>query len=121
MEDPRPCLRPVCVSPGFDVQTQSGGAINNIGRDQHVHLSREARRRLAIAGKSLALLGFLMALGGFAALVVLGITTAQDVIEANNNGTLSQWTEYVPPEWQLAAGSLVGGLVLGRLGRLLAA
>jgi hypothetical protein len=108
------------VSPGFDVQTQSGGTINNIGRDQHVHLSREARRRLAVAGKCMAVLGFMLALGGFVALVALGITTAQNVIEANSEGTLSRWTDYVPPEWQLAAGSRVGGLVLGRLGRLLA-
>jgi hypothetical protein len=68
----------------------------------------------------MAVLGFMLALGGFVALVALGITTAQNVIEANSEGTLSRWTDYVPPEWQLAAGSLVGGLVLGRLGRLLA-
>lgn len=68
----------------------------------------------------MAVLGFMLALGGFVVLVALGLTTAQEVIEANSDGTLSDWTDYVPPEWQLAAGSLVGGLVLGRLGRLLA-
>jgi hypothetical protein len=96
----------------FEVASQSGGAINNVGGDLYVG---DGRRRSASLGRAAAALGLALF---FAGLGLLGAAGA-----AVYNGT--DWTADVidvrVPGYALHAGGLVlAGIVLNRFGRLFA-
>ena len=107
------------MSATFEVDSQSGHTINNIGGNQHVHVS-QARRRLALVGKGMAVLGFVAVLASLVAIGVAAWTTTEAVLDAVSADTLGgDYTAYAPAWWPVPLASLLGALVLGRLGRLL--
>ena len=74
------------MSARFDLRSQSGETINNVGGDQHVHLTRNGRR-LAAAGKAIALLGFALSL---AALVGIGSPPTRPRSPSSTRGPTSR-------------------------------
>ena len=105
------------MSARFDLESQSGETINNVGGDQHVHLTRNGRR-LAAAGKAIALLGFALSLAALIGIGVVAYQTTFAVLDAWPDVT-SPYSDYAPARWPVAVTALVGGLALGRLGRIL--
>ena len=96
----------------FHLGEQWADAINNVGGDQHVHALR-GRSRAKAAGKAIALLGLALVLAGLAASALLAIPVV--TAAATDPETI------VVPSWApVAPGLVVGGIVLGRIGRVLA-
>lgn len=96
----------------FDVPSQSGGSIANVGGDLYVG---GERRRGASIGRAVAALGLALF---FAGLVLLGFAGASVYRETDWNAqpidlALPAYTAY-------AAGLLVAGIILNRFGRLFA-
>lgn len=96
----------------FHLGEQWADAINNVGGDQHIH-TLWRRSRAKAAGKAIALLGLALVLAGLAASALLAIP----IVTA---ATVDPTTIEVPAWAPAAPGMFVGGLVLGRIGRLLA-
>lgn len=96
----------------FEVPSQSGAAINNVGGNLYVG---EGRRRGAAIGSAVAALGLALFFAGMFLVGVVGIAVYQD----------TDWTadaiDVAVPGYALHAGLLVaGGIVLNRFGRLFA-
>jgi hypothetical protein len=107
------------MAAGFDVATQDAGTINNVGGDQHVHLS-QARRRLARVAKAMTFVALCVTIAALAALGFACYATVENVraaIDADSLG--APYLDYAPSYWTLAVGGLVGGIVFGKLGRVL--
>ena len=90
----------------FDVSSQSGGSINNVG---------DGRRRSASIGRVVAALGLALFFAGMFLVGTVGIAVYQD----------TDWTADVidveVPRYAIHAGGLVlAGIVLNRFGRLFA-
>ena len=62
----------------FEIESQSGQNISNIGGDQKIYYGD--RSRAARLGKVLAALGLLLSLAGLAVLIAVGMTTARSVV-----------------------------------------
>jgi hypothetical protein len=96
----------------FDVSSQSGGSINNVGGDLYVG---DGRRRSASIGRVVAALGLALFFAGMFLVGTVGIAVYQD----------TDWTADVidveVPGHAIHAGGLVlAGIVLNRFGRLFA-
>jgi hypothetical protein len=101
----------------FEVERQSGQNISNIGGDQTIYYGD--RNGPLRAGKVLAAFGLLLSLVGLALLVVFGVMTAHNVLDAANNGGVEKpYTQYVPSAWPGVVGLLVGGFVVNRVARI---
>jgi hypothetical protein len=112
-------LQEAVMNARFDVESQSGGTISNVGRDQHIHLTPEDRRRRR-AAKAISLLGIALLAAGLVGAGVLVIVALQDVLGALDDETLSSnWGTYVPGEWPYVLAAILAGLVLSRTGRVL--
>lgn len=107
------------MAASFDVTTQDAGTINNVGGDQHVHVSA-VRRRIAAIGKALALAALCLCIAGLIALGFAGYATYGDVRAAIDDGSFgSPYLDYAPAYWPFAVSAFIGGIVLGKLGRAL--
>jgi hypothetical protein len=107
------------MAASFDVTSQDAGTINNVGGDQHLHVS-QARRRLAAMGKGLTLLALCLSIAGLVTLGFAGYGTFEDVRTAVDDGSFgTPYLDYAPAYWPFALGCFVGGIVLGKLGRAL--
>ncbi len=102
----------------FEIEAQSGQNISNIGGDQTIYFGD--RGRATRIGRVLATVGLLLSLLGFAVLVPVGVTTAHSVLQ-DIHGTHGLQTpyHYLSWVWAVAAGLLVGGLVIKRFARIL--
>jgi hypothetical protein len=101
----------------FEVDHQSGQNISNVGGDQTIYYGD--RSRATRAGKVLATLGLLLSLIGLALLVVFGVMTAHNVMQAANHGGIEKpYTQYLPADWPAALGLIVSGFVVNRLARI---
>jgi hypothetical protein len=96
----------------FDVDTQTGEWINNVGGDQFLG---DRPRRSASLGRLVAAVGLALI---FAGLFVLG-ASGLDVYE-QTNGLAETTGVTVPGNVAPAAGLVVAGIVLNRFGRLFA-
>ena len=107
------------MAASFEVTSQAGRTINNVGGNQYLHVS-QARRRVAAVGKSLALLGLAVGLTSLVALGFGGYATVQDVRAAIDSGSFgAPYLEYAPGYAPVAAISLACGIVVGKIGRVL--
>jgi hypothetical protein len=101
----------------FDVDHQTGQHISNVGGDQTIYYGD--RNRATRAGKVLAALGLVLSLIGLALLVVFGVMTAHNVLQAAHNGGIEKpYTQYLPADWPAAVGLIVSGLVVNRVARI---
>jgi hypothetical protein len=96
----------------FEVPSQAGGSINNVGGNLYVG---EGRRRTALIGRAVAALGLALFFAGLFLVGTVGIAVYQD----------TDWTADVidveVPGHAIHAGVLVvAGIVLNRFGRLFA-
>lgn len=107
------------MTASFEVATQAGRTINNVGGDQHVHVS-QARMRLARIGKTIAFAGLCLVLTGLVLIGFAGYATVNDVRAAIDEGSFAApYLDYAPGYWPIGVGSFFGGIVLGKLGRVL--
>jgi hypothetical protein len=104
------------VATTFEVDSQSGQNISNIGGDQTIYYGD--RSRAARVGKILAALGLCLCLVGVAVLVPIGVTTAKHMLHAAG-GIHAPYTQYLPSVWPAPLGLLVGGFVFTRLARIM--
>jgi len=96
----------------FEVPSQSGGAINNVGGNLYVGAGR---RRGAAIGRAVAALGLALFFAGMFLVGVVGIAVYQDTDWA------AAAIDVAVPGYALHAGLLVAaGIVLNRFGRLFA-
>lgn len=103
----------------YDVHAQRGRTINNVGGNQYVHLA-QSRRRLAGAGKTLAIVCLWVSLAALVSLGLAAYETTQAVIAAVEDGSLAPpYAGYAPGYAVPALGALAAGIVLGKLGRIL--
>jgi hypothetical protein len=96
----------------FDVSTQSGGSINNVGGNLYyggVH------RRSAAAGRAAAALGLTLVFVALAFFAVAGVNVYEQATSGKDAGDLT-----IPGYLPAAVGLLVAGIVLNRFGRLFA-
>lgn len=101
----------------FDIDRQSGQNISNIGGDQTIYYGD--RNVASRWGKVLATLGLLLSLGGLVLLVVFGVMTAHDVLDAAKNGGVEKpYTQYLPSGWPTTIGLIASGFVVNRLARI---
>ena len=96
----------------FEVSSQSGASINNVGGNLYVG---DGRRRSASIGRAVAAVGLALFFAGMFLVGVVGIAVYQD----------TDWTAdpiaVAVPSYTIQAGGLVlGGIVLNRFGRLFA-
>jgi len=96
----------------FDVSSQSGGSINNVGGNLYVG---DSRRRSASIGRAVAAVGLALFFAGMFLVGIVGIAVYQD----------TDWTadaiNVAVPSYAIHAGGLVlAGIVLNRFGRLFA-
>ena len=96
----------------FEVPSQAGGSINNVGGDLYVG---EGRRRSASIARVVAALGLALFFAGMFLVGTVGIAVYQD----------TDWTadaiDLEVPSHAIHAGALVvAGIVLNRFGRLFA-
>jgi hypothetical protein len=102
----------------FEIDTQLGQNISNIGGDQRVYIGD--RSRSARVGRVLGALGLLLSLVGLALLVLVGVTTAHTVLDAVHDGGIQvPYTQYLPSGWPAPVGLSVGGFVVNRLARIM--
>jgi hypothetical protein len=96
----------------FQVPSQSGGAINNVGGNLYVG---DGRRRSASIGRVVAALGLAMFFAGLFLVGTTGIAVYQDTDWA------ADVIDVEVPGYAIHAGGLVlAGIVLNRFGRLFA-
>jgi hypothetical protein len=96
----------------FEVPSQTGGAINNVGGDLYVG---EGARRSASIGRAVAALGLVLFFGGLFLLAAAGMAVYE---ETDWN---AQAVDPAIPGYAIhAAGLVVAGIVLNRFGRLFA-
>ena len=101
----------------FGIDRQSGQSISNVGGDQTIYYGD--RSRATRAGKVLAALGLLLSLVGVALLVVFGVMTAHNVLQAMKDHDFGKpYTQYLPSGWPGALGLIVGGFVVNRVARI---
>jgi hypothetical protein len=101
----------------FDVDRQSGQNISNIGGDQTIYYGD--RNRVNRRGKVLAALGLSLSLIGVTLLVVFGVMTTHDVLNAMKDHDFGKpYTQYVPSRWPAAVGLIVSGFVVNRVARI---
>jgi hypothetical protein len=102
----------------FEIDTQSGQNISNIGGDQRIYYGD--RSRSARVGRVLGALGLLLSLVGLALLVLIGVTTAHSVLDAVQHGGIQMpYTQYLPSGWPAPVGLSAGGFVVNRLARIM--
>ncbi|MFI6359734.1 FHA domain-containing protein [Streptomyces sp. NPDC050743] len=69
-DDPAQSITQTAQAPAFNVRSQQAGSINNVGRDQYIQEAQQSfLKEVAAArskGRRLILVGFLLAVGGFA-------------------------------------------------------
>jgi hypothetical protein len=101
----------------FDIETQAAAAITNIGGDQTVYAG-EPRSHVP---RGLSVVGLLLSLSGLGLLVLTGIRTAQ-ILQANDfwPSDASYYAGAIADTWLPAVLALVVGIVLSRVGRVLA-
>ena len=100
----------------FEIETQAGAAITNIGGDQTVYAS-ERRSRVP---RLISVLGLGLWLTGLGLLVLTGIRTAS-TLQANDfwPSNASYYTGAVADTWRPAVSLFALGIVLSLLGRVL--
>ena len=96
----------------FEVASQSGGAINNVGGNLYLG---EGRRRGATAGRVAAALGLALFFAGLVLLGAAGLAVYQETDWAADAIDVR-----VPDYVAHAGGLVVAGVVLNRFGRLFA-
>ena len=103
----------------FEIDSQSGGSISNIGGNQTINYGD--RSRAARIGKPLASLGLVLFLVGLALLVRVGVMTTLDVLDAVSTpaGVQTPYTDYLASSWPAAVGLFMGGLVVNRFAQIL--
>jgi hypothetical protein len=101
----------------FEIDRQSAQNISNIGGDQTIYYGD--RNRSNRWGKALSALGLLLSLIGLALLVVFGVMTAHNVLNAMKDHDFGQpYTQYLPSGWPAAVGLIVSGFVVNRVARI---
>ena len=101
----------------FGIDRQSGQNISNVGGDQTIYYGE--RSRASRVGKVLAALGLLLSLVGVALLVVFGVMTAHNVLQATKDHDFGKpYTQYLPSGWPAAFGLIVSGFVVNRVARI---
>lgn len=102
----------------FGIDRQSGQNISNVGGDQTIYYGDRGRANRA--GKILAGLGLLLSLVGLALLVVFGVMTAHNVVQAmkDQDFELKHYAQYLAPGWPAALGLIVSGFVVNRVARI---
>ena len=99
------------------IDRQSGQTISNVGGDQTIYYGE--RRRASRVGKVLAALGLLLSLVGVALLVVFGVMTAHNVLQAKKAHDFAKpYTQYLPSAWPAALALIVSGFVVNRVARI---
>jgi hypothetical protein len=102
----------------FEIESQSGHNISNIGGDQKIYYGD--RSRSARLGRVLAALGLLLSLAGFVLLVAVGVATAKSVLDATQaGGVQTPYTQYLPSGSPAAVVLLVGGFIVNRVARIM--
>jgi len=102
----------------FGIDRQSGQNISNVGGDQTIYYGD--RNRANRWGKVLAALGLLLSLVGLALLVVFGVMTAHNVLDAMKDHDFGKpYTQYVQSGWPAAVGLIVSGFIVNRVARIL--
>lgn len=96
----------------FDVPSQTGGSIANVGGDLYVGGDR---RRSATIGRAVGALGLALFFAGMFLLGAAGVAVYRDT-----DWTADPIAPAVPGVAVAAAGLLVAGIVLSRFGRLFA-
>ena len=100
----------------FEIDRQSGQNISNIGGDQTIYYGSRVSRW----GKVLAAVGLLLSLVGLALLVIFGVMTAHNVLQAmDDGGVKTPYTQYLPSAWPATVGLIVTGVVVNRVARIL--
>lgn len=101
----------------FDIDSQSGQNISNVGGDQTIYYGEHTRANRW--GKVLAALGLLLSLIGLALLVVFGAMTTHNVLNAMKDHDFGKpYTQYLPSGWPGAVGLIVTGFVVNRVARI---
>jgi hypothetical protein len=96
----------------FQVPSQSGGSINNVGGNLYVG---EGRRRSASIGRVVAALGLALFFAGLFLVAAAGVAVYRDT-----DWTAETLDVAIPGYAALAGGLLVAGVVLNGFGRLFA-
>jgi hypothetical protein len=96
----------------FEVPSQSGGAINNVGGNMYVDGSS---RRSASVGRVVAALGLALLFAGIVLLAAAGVSLYQDT-----TWNAEPIDVQVPGYAAQAGGLAVTGIILNRFGRLFA-
>ena len=105
------------MTTAYEIGHQSGQNISNVGGDQTIYYGE--RSRGSRAGKLLAALGLLLSLVGLALLVVFGVMTAHNVLQATKDHHFGKpYTQYLPSGWPAAFGLIVSGFVVNRVARI---
>jgi hypothetical protein len=102
----------------FGIDRQSGANISNVGGDQTIYYGD--RNRANRWGKVLAALGLLLSLVGLALLVVFGVMTAHNVLNAMRDHDFGKpYNQYLPSGWPASVALMVSGFVVNRVARIL--
>jgi hypothetical protein len=102
----------------FEIEAQSGQNISNIGGDQTIYFGD--RGRAAHIGRVLGTVGLVLSVLGSVVLVPAAVTTAHGVLhDIHHGGLQTPYTRYVSWVCVVAAGLLVGGLLIKRFARIL--
>ena len=96
----------------FEVPSQSGGAINNVGGNMYVG---GGSRRSAAVGRVVAALGLALLFAGIVLLAAAGVSVYQDT-----SWNAEPIDVQVPGYAAYAGGLAVAGIILNRFGRLFA-
>jgi hypothetical protein len=102
----------------FDVDSQAGGTINNIGGDQTVNVTGPGSGRFAAIARWVWAVGLAVFFAGLAVMAV-AIVQAEDKVQ-RDWGSLEPYHHYVPALWEPAVILLCVGFVVSRFGKLFA-
>jgi hypothetical protein len=101
----------------FEIETQSGQNVSNIGGDQTIYFGDRSRANRI--GRIVEALGLSLCLIGVGVLVPAGVTTAHSVLhDIHARGLQTPYTNYLSAGWAVAIGLSVVGLLVKRFARI---
>jgi len=113
-------MEEVTTAPLFEIDSQSGSSISNVGGDQNVYLEG-ARSRAAAIGRGVAALGLALFFGGVGLFIATVVISMQRLVsDINGSGISDNFRHYVPDISIPALALLAAGIILVRFGRLYA-
>ena len=113
-------MEEVTTAPLFEIDSQSGSSISNVGGDQNVYFGG-VRSRAAAIGRGVAALGLALFFGGVGLFITTVVISMQRLVsDINGSGISDNYRHYVPDISIPALALLAAGIVLVRFGRLYA-